>query len=387
MSILAYVISILCVYLSLNLFCPAVSVLLFYPANLRVSDQPALKWTTAATNASLLREDHGDSRDIPDYVLEYAPYCYLYSGEEYWPGLLSEHLDHTVPHINYDSVPREFQQPNLDDLDQLNAFGNIFLMSNDDPENYPDWLGGLSNVPDSRLHRSSAPAILIMVSKGQYIDAFWFFFYSFNLGNQVLGHRFGNHVGDWEHTVIRFENRRPIEVYYSEHAWGAAYRWEHAERHPNNRKRLLTYSAYGTHAMYRTAGNQPYVLPFGLLQDITDKGRLWDPTLNMFSYTYDPREDTLRASNFTPDVPEAWFHFNGRWGDKAYPTDDPRQYEFLGALHYESGPTGPKFKNLGRSAICENSEIDCSIRNPIDDQVPRNIQPAEWEHWKRSFDR
>jgi hypothetical protein len=145
---------------------------------------------------------------------------------------------------------------------------------------------------------------------------------------------------------------------------------------------MLTYSAYGTHAMYRTAGPQPYVLPFGLLQDITDKGPLWDPTLNMYSYTYDSHNDKLRASQLTPDVPEEWFHFKGRWGDKFYPLDDPRQYDFFGELYYESGPTGPKFKNLGRAQICEAEDVFCVIQDPVDIATPRVITFEEWERWK-----
>jgi hypothetical protein len=140
---------------------------------------------------------------------------------------------------------------------------------------------------------------------------------------------------------------------------------------------MLTYSAYGTHAMYRTAGAHPYILPFGLLQDITDKGPLWDPILNMYSYTYDTRNDIIRASHLTPDVPEDWFDFKGMWGDKIYPPDDPRQYRLWGEFRYVSGPTGPKFKKLGRTHICQEDEDNCVIRNPADDEVPRNILGRE----------
>lgn len=72
--------------------------------------------------------------------------------------------------------------------------------------------------------RSDAPAVLIVVNKGRgIVDAFWFFFYSYNLGNLVLNIRFGNHVGDWEHTLVRFEHGKPRYVFYSEHFFGEAY--------------------------------------------------------------------------------------------------------------------------------------------------------------------
>lgn len=54
------------------------------------------------------------------------------------------------------------------------------------------------------------------------LDAFWFF-YSYNLGQTVLGILFGNHVGDWEHCMMRFENGVPRGLYFSEHEGGQAY--------------------------------------------------------------------------------------------------------------------------------------------------------------------
>jgi hypothetical protein len=214
-------------------------------------------WTSTKSLTVLNPQEESKLRQIPDYILEYAPYCHLYSGEEYWPGVLSEHLEHTTPCIGYDPVPCRFQQPNLRDLDQLNQFKKLYLTSKDDPENYPDWIGGVDNKPmiqqseragrrktqstvfpgRSTPHRSSAPAVLIVVDKGEYVDAFWFFFYSFNLGNHVLGQRFGNHVGDWEHTAIRFKNGKPTEVFFSEHEWGAAYYWNDTEKSLSDQKR------------------------------------------------------------------------------------------------------------------------------------------------------
>jgi len=203
-------------------------------------------------------EEEQKLRHIPDYIVEYAPYCHLFSKEEYWPGLMDEHLEHTTPFINYDPVSDEWRNPTLDSLDRLNHLGNMYLQSDDDPETYPHWIGGLDNIPPemgirrqqrsnktmraAMSHRSPAPAMLIVVDKGEYVDAFWFFFYSFNLGNQVLGVRFGNHVGDWEHTAIRFKNGKPILVFYSEHEWGAAYTWENAEKMAGTKRvsRLMT---------------------------------------------------------------------------------------------------------------------------------------------------
>ena len=210
--------------------------------------------------------------------------------------------------------------------------------------------------------RSSAPAVLVTVNKGHgIVDAFWFFFYSFNLGNVVFNVRFGNHVGDWEHTAIRFQHGQPKAVFFSEHNFGSAYSYEAVEKIG---KRPVIYSAHGTHAMYATPGGHPYILPWGILHDLTDRGPLWDPALNSHLYTYDVKNRTLRASNQTPNAPVGWFDFAGHWGDKFYPLGDKRQYRFAGQYHYVCGPFGPKFKNLGRKKICQGLEgSPCVIKN------------------------
>lgn len=125
--------------------------------------------------------------------------------------------------------------------------------------------------------------------------------------------------------------------------------------------------------MYATAGLHPYVLPWGLLHDQTDRGPLWDPALNMYSYTYDYKNGTLRSSALSPKAPTEWFYFNGRWGDKHYPLSDPRQYEFAGQYHYVSGPYGPRYKDLGRQRVCPRP--GCLVRDSLlEFEIPR-----EWE--------
>ncbi|KAL5115432.1 Vacuolar protein sorting-associated protein 62 [Pleosporales sp. CAS-2024a] len=396
------------------------------------------------------------NRDVPQYVLDYAPLIYLYSGEQYWPGDIAEHLLHTTPHLNYTPLQATSDHPNLTNLGQLNKWGRfVYLQSDDNVEDRPDWLGGETNIPSvpdgdeddgweehrrgkgrfeedkngeesDWFHvgpgdaeerggiipastssgypvptrtpggeglvdkheawqpelrhrrrrrqlmgkkviggRSDAPAVLVTVPKGDgVVDAFWFFFYSYNLGNAVFGVRFGNHVGDWEHTVVRFHNGEPKAVFFSEHSFGEAYTFDAVEKIG---KRPVGFSATGTHAMYATAGVHPYVLPGGILQDVTDRGPLWDPVQNMYSFTYDYRKDKLVSSNLTPDAPTSWFYFVGHWGDKFYPLSDARQYRFLGQYHYVNGPLGPRFKNLGRQEICQGND-ECVLKKWIGDE-------------------
>ncbi len=204
-----------------------------------------------------------DSRilhDIPQYVLDYAPLVHLYSEEQFWPCDIAEHLFHITPELNYTPIQGRMQDSNLTNLNDLNEFEqgrHVYLTSNDNVEERPDWLGGQKNIPDefgedegkvntrrvrdrpesrktrARSHggRSDAPAVLVTVNKGNgIVDAFWFYFYSYNLGNIVFNIRFGNHIGDWEHSLIRFQHGVPKLVFYSEHYFGEAYNYSAVEK-------------------------------------------------------------------------------------------------------------------------------------------------------------
>ncbi|KAL8981255.1 MAG: hypothetical protein Q9177_005629 [Variospora cf. flavescens] len=305
---------------------------------------------------------------------------------------MAEHLEHVTPHLNYTPISASPSDCNISSLNKLNQYNGgrfIYLMSDDNVEERPDWLGGEKNIPisqDESFHqrpggqqnqqqtikpgkrgrvsggRSDAPAVLVIVDKGDgVVDAFWFFFYSYNLGNKVFSVRFGNHIGDWEHSLVRFHNGKPQKVFVSEHYFGQAYTYDAVEKIG---KRPVIYSAVGTHAMYATPGFQPYILPFGVLHDQTNRGPLWDPALNTLSYTYNYSSDILLPSTRNPTAATEWFYFNGHWGDKYYPLSDARQYEFAGEYHYVSGPLGPRFKHLGRRRVCQGRYTDpCVIRN------------------------
>ncbi|PGH36579.1 hypothetical protein GX50_00616 [[Emmonsia] crescens] len=417
-------------------------------------------WTSGnKTRPEDWANDERRLRMIPDYVLEYAPLVHLFSGEQFWPGDIAEHLYHITPQLNYTPIQAQAEHPTLADLNELNMWQNgryVFLTSNDNVEDRPPWLEAKQNIPklddtegelewdrgihdvqgdvarddmedwydvgdgnrryeggdraDSDFHsrpipaetvewedfvddgaaawpdkrgirdeknnkpgRSKAPAVLIVMDKGKgVVDAFWFYFYSFNLGNIVLNVRFGNHVGDWEHSLVRFHNGKPKAVFFSEHSSGAAYSYDAVEKIG---KRPVIYSATGTHAMYPTPGTHAYILPWGLLHDQTDRGPLWDPARNYHAYTYDHDNDTLRAANITPHAPTEWFYFAGHWGDKFYPLGDGRQYRFAGQYHYVNGPLGPRFKDLGRQKICGGAATDpCVIRN----WIGGSMRPKRW---------
>lgn len=267
-------------------------------------------WFSGTSDQTEWDAEEWARREIPAYVFDYAPLVHLYSGEQFWPGDIAEHLYHTTPMLNYTPIQAQWDHPTLDNLNELNQWEtgrHVFLTSNDDVQTRPPWLEGERNIPESdeetkeswadwdgrvdgkipgdteedraewfdlrhledgdsdevalqghRLlrqelrkryggkpiqepiqdtptagagGRSDAPAILLVMDKGNgVVDAFWFFFYSFNLGNTVANVRFGNHVGDWEHCMMRFHNGEPKALFFSAHTAGEAYRYEAVEK-------------------------------------------------------------------------------------------------------------------------------------------------------------
>ena len=491
-------------------------------------------WTSSEEDPDSWSKEEKQLREVPQYVLDHAPYVHLFSGEKFWPSDVAEHLVHVSPMMNYTLIDDLEDDRNLTNLHELDGLPEgrhgkfVYLQSDDNVEERPEWLTSNENIPhspdprmdieqehpwpgdeeveneaplpvpseqhaitesdlsssigipfptlpvdlssspngrcggnsgytckgsrfgqccsihgwcgrgddycesycdpqhgkcndplhppiqphqDLRKHKrhfpatedrptplgkSKAPAILIVVDKGNgTVDAFWFYFYSFNLGQKVLNIRFGNHVGDWEHTMIRFQHGKPKAVFLSEHDFGDAYAWHALEKYVPNpdgsetmvgtwsnqtfgrvAKRPVTYSAVGSHAMYATPGLHPYILPWGLLHDQTDRGPLWDPRQNLQAFTYAPATQTMRAALLNPRAPTGWLHYAGHWGDKYYPLSDPRQYRFAGQYHYVNGPTGPKFKRLGRKEVCQ-SKGPCHIRHWLGGDRATRLPPVD----------
>ena len=199
------------------------------------------------------------------------------------------------------------------------------------------------------------------------------YFYAYNWGGTVLGSQelqFGNHVGDWEHNMVRFANGVPQYVWYSQHANGQAFKYAAVEKGDDG-ARPVAYSANGTHANYAIAGAHDHTipnlnLPFGVLEDHTDRGSLWDPTASAYYYAYDPA--AKRFSAYDDATPLNWLSWLGRWGDQEYPESDPRQFVLFGQPKYASGPTGPADKQLDRKNVCPDNGNDCILRGIL---VPR----------------
>ncbi|KAL9100285.1 MAG: hypothetical protein Q9163_004317 [Psora crenata] len=315
----------------------------------------------------------GSSTSVPEFVTKYAPVVWLHSKDEYLPSDIGAQLAHTQPKINFVVVDGAPKPLTLDNLDQLNANNGekVYLTSVDDVTTNPAWLKGVKPDGSGKTDGATPCAIIVNDHGNGSVDAFYMYFFAFNNGGKVLGHVAGTHVGDWEHTMVRFQNGNPMAVWFSQHAFGQAFTYDAVEKQG---VRPVAYCAHGTHAIYATTGTHDHTipglnLPKGFLEDECDQGTLWDPILSAYFYSYSAGTKVFTAYGGSYPVP--WLKFVGRWGDEEYPDSDPRQRKVLGidaTALFVGGPTGPQGKQLNHSSYIspksndENSEPNGSIR-------------------------
>jgi hypothetical protein len=280
-------------------------------------------------------------------------------------------LDNTTPKVNFNEVSGPSKPLTQDNVNQLGA--DVYLTSNDDVTKNPNWIKGTK--PDSNGKTNDAiTAAVIVTDKGNgNVDAFYMYFYAYNYGGEVLGWsalNFGNHVGDWEHTMVRFANGVPQAMWFSQHANGQAFTWSAVEKTSSGRP--IAYSAKGSHANYAMGGTHDHTipnlhLPGGVLEDYTEKGTYWDPVLSSYFYKFDAEKNEFEALN---GEPTGWLGFKGKWGDQEYPESDKRQVKLFGQAKYASGPTGPADKQLNREKVCPENKNTCILRTIL---VPRKV--------------
>lgn len=320
--------------------------------------------------------------ELPQYIIDYAPYVHLYLEERYMPYDIRDFVSHFHAEFGNGTqiVVGENSTLSISLLSLLPKHRAVFMTANEDFDSDPDWITGVKNQPslvDGSI--KDAPATLIVVDKGNgWVDAFWFYFYSFNLGPFVLGNGpYGNHVGDWEHSLMRFYKGKPIILWMSAHGGGGAYFYDRLEKHEVETKHPIIYSARGTHANYVSVGTHPHDLPYEILCDFTDRGPLWNPSKNYLGYFYDgsfvqPLENNSNPEHTGRELEYGdWLTFPGHWGDKQLASDDPRQvYSRIGGYKYINGPRGPLAKNLLRIIPCERAKWwnfwnGCNVRENI----------------------
>jgi len=315
---------------------------------------------------------------VPSFVNTYAPVVYLHSTEKYFPSDIGAQLANTRPEVNFSVVTGAPNPLTLNNLASLNSLGgtDIYLTSIDDtiatPQ--PGWLKGV--VPDMTGKTNGAVSASIIVNDygNGTVLAFYMYFYAYNWGGLVLGLNFDDHVGDWEHTMITFENGLPKTIWYSIHEDGEAFDYSAVPKFTDG-LRPIVYSANGSHANYATTGEHDHTipgidLPIGiLLTDFTDQGFFWDPTLSAYYAQVSFPGGVGSTPVFTAydDVtPTDWLSFVGQWGDEQYNSSVPEQFEIFGQARFTSGPTGPEDKDLDRgTATCPSGLPDPCVVIPI----------------------
>jgi hypothetical protein len=237
-------------------------------AGITLAQDPPLFLDPSHSTSPNANPPHRHLKDVPPYVLRYAPLVHLYSEEKYWPSDMTTHLINTMPYLNFTPVDEAERFPTVGNLSTYNKYelGEfVFLQTLEDVQTNPEWLTSNINVPvvavngsdpldgdDKRENnqkitmrkredgdeegqvggRSPAPAVLLVIEKDDgVVDAFWFYFYSYNLGNTVFNIGFGDHVGDWEHSVVRFRNGEPESMFLSQHAFGKSYHFDAMEKY------------------------------------------------------------------------------------------------------------------------------------------------------------
>lgn len=318
---------------------------------------------------------------IPPYVLTYAPIVVLDRHETFFPSDLSVHLQNTHPTYNFTAIPNSPTNLSLSNLDQLNSFkdGSVYLSSNEPIISLPKWLRGQKPDKKSLHSEGTVSCIVVVVEKNStgtdsknIVDAFYLYFYSFNDGPKALGHQVGNHVGDWEHNMIRFSDGVPTAIWYSQHGFGAAYTYDAVQKIG---VRPVSFSARGSHsnwpeAMAHDFHNLYFQIPSHLAYDYTSLGRLWDPTLSALYYSYSSlaasseapptmANASLRLSTGTfmpalPSQPTEFLYYDGQWGDQQLLLEDEGQEEIHGFFKWTSGPKGVGWgdKAMVRDSVC-----------------------------------
>lgn len=319
---------------------------------------------------------------VPQYIIDNCPLVHLYSEEKYWPSDIKEYVknfhleDKNKNRIN---VP---QPLSLNDLKfeydhkldngtsvKLNS-AELFMTSNDDFNFDPSWLIGYQPEYGTGLIKNG-PAILIIVDKGNgWVDAYWFYFYPFNWGPFIMGNGpWGNHIGDWEHSLVRFYMNEPKYLWMSAHGGGSAYQFSAIEKVKKLKRvdgkvkneiilRPLIFSARGTHANYAASGQHSHDVPFFFmpLSDFTDRGPMWDPAMNFYAYQFDGNGKVYPLGERETGIGTNWLFFKGCWGDKRLKWNDYRQKWCPVEWKFIDGPQGPLYKNLQRISLCQTAK-------------------------------
>ncbi|KAJ3208097.1 Vacuolar protein sorting-associated protein 62 [Dinochytrium kinnereticum] len=197
------------------------------------------------------------------------------------------------------------------------------------------WLNGNRNM-------EGVPMYTFVVPKANGVVDLHF--QPYNLGKSTPLGRVGNHVGDWEHVIVRTQYGNPISIDYPTHS-GDGVRVV-----PANDRRVkwvgthpVVYTALGSHGSWPEAKKNVYktvVLVYDLTDETGDNGPQWQTWNNVKSIMY-------RSGGNYPGE-DAWLNYRGRFGNKG--VDDCWHQKLTGTCLLGDGPRGPSRNLLGPPA-------------------------------------
>lgn len=128
---------------------------------------------------------------------------WLDSQATYFPADIGAQVRNTHPVINQSTttIPNVPSPLTLNNLASLNAYGDggkdVYLASGYSPTDYLSWFAGVKPNSNGATVGATSCAIIVVPKANDILDAFYFYFFAFNQGNQVLSQpelEFGDHV-------------------------------------------------------------------------------------------------------------------------------------------------------------------------------------------------
>lgn len=204
------------------------------PSSVYTANMALLKLLLCANLAVATQSLHSRAPDgVPSFVVEYAPIVYLHSQDPYRPSDIGAQLTNTEPQLDFKAIDNAPSPLTLDNLADLNSLGgdDVYLTSKVKPDENPEYLRGVLPDEDGKTADAVSSAIIVTDHGDDTVDAFYFYFYAFDFGGVYVGQNIGNHVGDYEHNMIRFVNGTPSAIWYSQHSNGQAFEYETVDKY------------------------------------------------------------------------------------------------------------------------------------------------------------
>jgi len=310
-----------------------------------------------------------------NFLATYAPRVWLAQNESYWPSPVEWAFPHLVrtpcldigvamvcgtphPEAQYWLFTKEGVEGSgvLDFFRGCNGYSTSNPCTINDVPIYAYWVKKSTQV-DGTLF--------------DYVDLVYFFYYPYNRGKEVANTVWESHVGDWEHVTVRLMwayddqtgwSLQPMQVYLSAHDFGAIYEW--AEIPKINDTHAIIYSAWGSHGVWLTAGENDYgevcyVVACEDLTDWTSQGTPWDTWNYLEAFDYNTKQG-LGGSTWPLWMSED-FTNPGTCGDPSNPvcgpiyrwgnTENECYSDPIGRCLMTTGPTGPVSKGVWSPGI------------------------------------